>query len=84
MVMNQDISKRTAPDPERAHASRTVRLVSGTISLLAITLGLLAHTFREALGMSPDVARSVAGGLALTSCLYAAVLFWWDRLALRR
>ncbi|MFM9942222.1 MAG: hypothetical protein ACKVP7_22280 [Hyphomicrobiaceae bacterium] len=71
-------------DAERDHASRRVRLIAGWIALLAVIAGLCAHTWREALSLSPEAARSVAGGLGLMGILYAGVLFWWDRLAWRR
>lgn len=69
---------------DRARAARLVRIVCGGVALIAVLAGLSAHTFREALGLGPDAAFGVAGGLGLMGVLYGSVLFWWDRIELCR
>ena len=69
---------------DRARSARLVRISSGVVALIAVVLGLAAHTFRDALGFTPEAAFATATGFGLMGALYASVLFWWDRVEFDR
>lgn len=69
---------------ERARSARLVRISCGVVALIAVVLGLVAHTFRDALGFTPEAAFGAATGFGVMGALYASVLFWWDRVEFDR
>jgi hypothetical protein len=72
------------PWPTSPSCARAVRIMFAGLALASLAIGLALYTWSEKLGLDEFTARLLATAFLVTAVADAIILYFWDRLFMRK